>query len=168
MNKKIDQVMGTLEKWLFVVLMSLMTIVVTLQVFFRYVIHSSLPWSEELSRYCMVFVTYIGVSAGLRVGTHTCVDFLVVILPEKARFWLVALGHLVTFIIVAAFTVIGVRMSLQMMSHGQMTAGLHIPMWVPYSIIPLGFAGGCIRCLQNLVDHLQSRNVKVENAEEEK
>lgn len=166
MNKKIDRVMGTVEKWLFVFLMSLMTVVVTLQVIFRYVIHSSLPWSEELSRYCMVFVTYIGVSAGLRIGTHTCVDFLVIILPKKAQFWMVALGHVITLAIVAAFTVIGVRLSLDMMAHGQMTAGLHIPMWIPYSIIPVGFAGGCIRCLQNLVDHFHSRKENPEAAKE--
>ena len=35
MIKKIDAVLGTIEKWLFVVLMSLMTVVVTLQVLFR-------------------------------------------------------------------------------------------------------------------------------------
>ncbi len=166
MNKKIDRVMGTIEKWLFVFLMSLMTVVVTLQVIFRYVIHSSLPWSEELSRYCMIFVTFIGVSAGLRVGTHTCVDFLVTILPGKLKFWMVALGHAVTFAISAAFVVIGLRLSIEMMAHGQMTAGLHIPLWIPYSIIPIGFAGGCIRCLQNLADHFLSGKTAADKSEE--
>lgn len=167
MNKKIDRILGTIEKWMFVFLMSLMTIVVTLQVFFRYVIHSSLPWSEELSRYCMVFVTYIGVSAGLRVGTHTCVDFLVQILQGKKRFWLIAVGQVITFAMSVAFTVIGIKLTVQMMSHGQMTAGLHVPMWIPYSIIPVGFLGGCIRSLQNLVDHFLNGKVEKNTAEEE-
>lgn len=157
MIKKIDRVLGAVEKWLFVILMSLMTIVVTLQVIFRYVIHSSLPWSEELSRYCMVFVTFIGVSAGLRAGTHTCVDFLAQILPPKAKFWLIATGHILTFACTIAFAVAGIQMTVQMQPYGQMTAGLRIPTWVPYSIIPIGFAGGALRSIENLVDHFANR-----------
>lgn len=155
--KKIDLILGTIEKWLLVILMLTMTVVVALQVIFRYVIHSSLPWSEELSRYCLVFATFIGVSAGLRAGTHTCVDFLISLLPRKASFWLAALAYFATLCFSVAFVIIGVQMSLQMKSFAQKTAGLHIPMWIPYSAIPLGFAGGCIRSAQNLIDHFKNR-----------
>ncbi|WP_286954445.1 TRAP transporter small permease subunit, partial [Aminobacterium sp. UBA5277] len=35
-----------------------MVIVVFLQVIFRFVLHSSLPWSEELSRYILVWISF--------------------------------------------------------------------------------------------------------------
>lgn len=145
--------------------MSAMTIVVTLQVICRYLLHSSLPWSEELSRYCMVFVTFLGVSAGLRVGTHTCVDFLPQLLRGKAKFWVLTLGYLATLAFSATFTVVGLQFTLQMISYGQMTAGLHIPTWVPYSIIPIGFAGGTLRCVENLIEHLANRSGRTDDKE---
>ena len=43
-----------LEETICIILMSIMTIIIFIQVIMRYVMHNSLSWSEELARYCFV------------------------------------------------------------------------------------------------------------------
>ena len=45
-----------------------MSVTVVLQVYFRYVAQAPLPWSEELSRYLLVFLTFAGGRAGVLPG----------------------------------------------------------------------------------------------------
>ena len=48
----------------------LMIGVVAAQVFFRYVLNHSLFWSEELARYILVWLTFLGASVAYRRGVH--------------------------------------------------------------------------------------------------
>ena len=49
-----------LEETICIILMSVMTIIIFIQVIMRYVMHNSLSWSEELARYCFIWLIYIG------------------------------------------------------------------------------------------------------------
>jgi C4-dicarboxylate transporter DctQ subunit len=69
-----------------VIAISVLMIGVTLlQVIFRYVLAASLPWSEELARYCFVWIVFLGAAIGLDRGFHLGVDLFVNLLPEKIR-----------------------------------------------------------------------------------
>jgi TRAP-type C4-dicarboxylate transport system permease small subunit len=49
---------------------------VVLQVFARYVIQISLPWTEELARYTMIIASFLGAGTVSRKGDHLGVYFL--------------------------------------------------------------------------------------------
>jgi tripartite ATP-independent transporter DctM subunit len=55
--------------------------VALVQVFFRYGLNSSLPWPEELARWCFVWLIFVGVSLGVRRDTHIRIDLLARSLP---------------------------------------------------------------------------------------
>ncbi|WP_308215409.1 TRAP transporter small permease subunit [Sinobaca sp. H24] len=55
-----------LEEVLLVIFTLTMVIVIGLQVFMRFVLSSSLGWSEELARYCFIWLVYIGISYGVK------------------------------------------------------------------------------------------------------
>lgn len=103
MMKKLDRYLDTFETGAFSVLLSIMTIVVFIQVICRYILHASLPWSEEVSRYCMIYTVFIGVGAGLKAGTHTGVDALVMILPPKAKWIVILIEKIMCFILSGIF-----------------------------------------------------------------
>lgn len=149
--KKIDKILDTYETAAFIVLLTAMTIVVFLQVIFRYVIKSSLPWSEEISRYCMIFTVYIGVGAGLKAGTHTGVDAFVSFLPRRAKRAVEFLEKILVLILSAAFFKLSLDLVIQLFENGQKSATLFIPIAFAYMAMPLGFLGGVIRAFQNLV-----------------
>lgn len=56
--------------------MAMMTAVISSQVFFRYVLNSSLDWGEELPRICFVFVVLLAIPLGIKRGSHVGIDIL--------------------------------------------------------------------------------------------
>ena len=70
--------------------------VVFLQFYTRYVLNSSLGWTEEIARYLLILVTFVGSVMAMRKGSHIAVEALLVYLPREAKHWtLVAVDGLV-------------------------------------------------------------------------
>ena len=72
-----------LEETICIILMSVMTIIIFIQVIMRYVMHNSLSWSEELARYCFVWLIYIGVAYGCKLMKHIKIDAALKLFPES-------------------------------------------------------------------------------------
>ena len=51
-----------------------MAALVAVQVFFRYVLNHSLFWSEELARYFLVWLTFLGASVAYYRKVHPGID----------------------------------------------------------------------------------------------
>lgn len=47
-----------------------------MQVFTRYVLNSSWPWTEEMARYAFIWMNMVGAAAGLRKGSLVAVDIV--------------------------------------------------------------------------------------------
>ena len=80
-------------------LIGAMTVLVTIQVFARYVLNDTPPWSEELCRYLFVWASFLGACLAMGRAAHLGVDSLVVRLPASVR---ETLRHAVT-VLVALF-----------------------------------------------------------------
>lgn len=63
----------------------LLIVVASLQVFFRYVLVAPLPWTEELSRFLLVWVAFLGAASVTRRKMHILVDYLPSKLPVRAN-----------------------------------------------------------------------------------
>lgn len=61
--------------------------VVFLQFFTRYVLNNSLGWTEEIARYLLILVTFVGSVTAMRKGSHIAVEALLVYLPPGAKHW---------------------------------------------------------------------------------
>ena len=72
-------------EWITAALLAGMSAVVALEVACRYLLNSSLPWSEELSRYLFMWMSLLGAVVALRRGAHISVDSLMTRLSAPAR-----------------------------------------------------------------------------------
>jgi TRAP-type C4-dicarboxylate transport system permease small subunit len=119
-------------------LTALMTAVVLLGVFTRYLLGEALPWPEELARYTMTWLSWVGGGLALRRGAHIATDLVVNALPERARKAVLLLGSL----LVAAFLVILIVYGWQLVQRAgfQTTAALGLSMQIPYLSLPIGAA----------------------------
>jgi TRAP-type C4-dicarboxylate transport system permease small subunit len=61
--------------------------VVFLQFFTRYVLNNSLGWTEEIARYLLILVTFVGSVTAMRKGSHIAVEALLTFLPSTAKHW---------------------------------------------------------------------------------
>ena len=73
----------------------LMTVFISAQVFMRYVLNSSLVWSEPAAVILMGWFIFLGASVGIREGYHLSFDVLLYFLPESAKSWLFSISDLV-------------------------------------------------------------------------
>ncbi len=71
--------------------MAIMILVVSSQVFMRYVLNDSIDWADEVSRMAFVWSIFIAIPLGIREGIHVGIDMLVERLPKQAK---ILLGRL--------------------------------------------------------------------------
>ncbi|MGI6252745.1 MAG: TRAP transporter small permease, partial [Aminivibrio sp.] len=105
-------------------------------VFFRFVLHDPLAWSEESARYMMVWVTFLGAGYAMGKGRHIGVTMFVDHLPEGARRKVTLTAQLVIMVFMAAVAVQGVKLIIGLW--GQTSPAMDFPMWIPYMAIPVG------------------------------
>ena len=72
------------NRWVLIMLLAAMAVLVIGSVFARYVLGRSFPWVEELTRYLMIWSTFLGAGLALRVGGHIAIDSLAAALPPPA------------------------------------------------------------------------------------
>jgi len=70
------------EDWAAFALFWALAFVVFLQFFTRYVLNDSLAWTEEIARYLLMTVTFVGGGMAVRKVTHIHVEFLYVYMPR--------------------------------------------------------------------------------------
>jgi TRAP-type C4-dicarboxylate transport system permease small subunit len=130
---------------LIVVFVSLMVIDVNIGVFYRYVLNSALSWTEELSRYCMVWAAYLGMSLALRDKQHMGLSFIV----EKFRLKVRGYSELVSRIIMMVFLIVVFRSSLNHLRvvKVQTSPSMEISMFWPYLAVTVGMG---LMILENL------------------
>ncbi len=72
--KKFFSIVVKLSSRITAALMLLMIVVVTVQIVARYVFVISTPWTEELARYLLIYIAFIGSVGVLIKGEHMLVD----------------------------------------------------------------------------------------------
>jgi TRAP-type C4-dicarboxylate transport system permease small subunit len=143
-----------IEEALLVLFSSVMVSVIFLQVVMR-TMNSSLSWSEELARYCFIWLVYIGISYGVKKQRHIKVDVVLLLLKEKGKIILSIIANLL-FIVFALFTIrYGFDIANQLLGFGQRSPALHIPMGLVYMATPIGIGLTLIRLIQNLVRYIR-------------
>ena len=87
------RIFGGLEAVLFLLVVVLLGLIV-LQVFTRYVMHASLPWTEEVARMVLVWAVMIGAAIAMDRNEHYAVLFLFDRLTGASRLWVLVLINL--------------------------------------------------------------------------
>ena len=115
-----------------------MAVLVFVNVVCRYVFNFSLIWVEELTRYMMVWLGFLGSGLVLRFGAHVAVDFFQDLLPPGAARALRAVIVLSLVLTFAAMAWLGVRYVA--FAWEQETAVLNWSTGAIYLAVPIGAA----------------------------
>ena len=111
------------EDWVTLVFFWILGIVVFLQFFTRYALNDSLAWTEEIARYLLSCVAFLGGGMAVRKFTHIHVEFLYVYYPRGLAHFLSTLVDFIRVPLPAARTIatsgvartIGIQSSLEIL-----------------------------------------------------
>ncbi len=118
-------------------------VVMGLGVFFRYVLNDSLTWTEEISRYGLVYITYIGCATAVRRRSHIRVDVIGRMLPPAGERVLAVVVDLLVlaffaFMVVTTFRIMDVLRTSR-------SAAIGLPINYVYAAILFGFSLSILR-----------------------
>ena len=130
--------------------LSAMIVIISVQVFRRYVLQSSLDWSEELARYFFIWAVYIGCSFATKEDRHLEVTILRHINKGRWAKQITAIAYILTILFCGCVTVWGTQMVFFLINTGQKTQALEVRMFWIYIAIPLGMGLMCLRTCERL------------------
>ncbi|MGJ7493707.1 TRAP transporter small permease [Variovorax sp. RT4R15] len=135
------------EGWIALVIFWLLALTVFYQFVTRYVMNDSAAWTEEVARYMLIGVVFIGAAIGVAKNNQIQVDFFYRHMPAAMGRWLSRAVDVLRI----AFFVAAVAMTIQMMLKIGSTTRMTIvdaPMNIVYGLCAFGFAAMAFRSLQ--------------------
>ncbi|MDR2111793.1 MAG: TRAP transporter small permease [Candidatus Accumulibacter sp.] len=130
--------LASFEDALSVLIVCVISFAVFVQVLSRFVLKAPLSWTEELSRFALIWLTFIAASVALREGGHFVVDLVSRRLPPGPRKYYHKLILLVELVFVTVLFYTGYQ--IVPVAHMQESAALDIHMSYVYLAIPCGAA----------------------------
>lgn len=116
MLKAFDQVLDWITAVVMVVMLSMTCVIffiTTLTVFTRYVLNFVPSWSEEVPRYLLVWITYLGAGLAVNYKEHISLDFFFNLMPVRAR----QIGAMILNVLIAIVGLIMVVYGIGLVNH---------------------------------------------------
>ena len=139
----------------FIVIGFILTVlIISAAVTARYIFHFGVGWSEELVRYIMIWITFVGLGVAIRTEEHVAIDFFVEKLGRHKKRVIKRIGHFICFLFCLLLFASSLMLTIKVFYRGQITAGLQIPMGVIYSMLPVAMLISTFRYLILIFKHL--------------
>lgn len=156
--KKLLDFLNNFEERVLTFILPIMVIVVFLATFFRFTKLAIIPWSEELARYLMIWIIFLGIGAGAKNNRHFTVDNFVASMPKSTHKAFFILRTALTMGFCIAIVILSSKLIGKLQTMGQSSPALRIPMWMMYSAIPIGCILMIIRSIQFLIKKIKEEN----------
>jgi len=135
------------EGWVALGFFWVLALTVFYQFVTRYVFNDSASWTEEIARYLLIAVVFVGATIGVAKNAQIQVDFFYRHMPAALGRWLSRAVDVLRVAFFASAVVLTGEMMLKLGSNTRMTV-VDAPMNVVYGIVLLGFAAMTFRSLQ--------------------
>lgn len=140
-----------------------MFFVVVLQVCLRYIFKSPLAWTDEIARYMMTWLVFIGACVASRTNSHLGVT----ILYDKLGKGMQKILLLIINIMVCAFLILVAVQGIELLKMVKMTrsAVLQFSMAIPYFSVPVGCTLMCLQTIISTIIYICRPNITNERPE---
>ena len=144
------------EKIFLVIGLLAIILFITLQTVYRYVItyvastSGAMVWTEELSRYIFIWITYLALCVAIKRRSSIRVDIIYDKLPKRWQdlSWIVV--HICFLVLTVMIAVTGWSQIERLLTFPQYTPAMRIPFLIPYLILPVGFGLMSLRLIQDI------------------
>jgi C4-dicarboxylate transporter, DctQ subunit len=134
----IDRYFSLLERYFLGGTVFFTSLLLLINVIMRYIFNSAIYWAEELVRYLMVWVIFVGGSQVAKHEGHIAVDILYRAVSVRAKLFLDYLVNVIAIIFCLILAYYSFLQVMHVYSSHQISPALELPMWLVYLSIPLG------------------------------
>jgi C4-dicarboxylate transporter DctQ subunit len=149
--KSLARVLGWIEDVLCAIALGSVAIIICGQVVSRYVFNYTPSWSEELSRYLIVWTIFIGTAVGVRKNIHIGVDAFIRLAPPWMKKVFEVLLNLIGAVVSAYLIYLSVLFIQDTIEYEQLSPAMQIPMYLPYLAMPVGLSFSVVHFLHDIV-----------------
>ncbi|MCF8481505.1 MAG: TRAP transporter small permease [Rhodospirillum sp.] len=121
-------------------LLAATTLLVFYEVVMRYVFNTGVSWIQEATLLASGAMVLLGMSYGIKVGSHIGVDAFVRLLNSDGRRWVTLIGVLLCLLYCALFLSGGWVYTSKLFKIGIEMQDIPLPKWAAFSVLMIGFA----------------------------
>ena len=149
---RISAIMEYAVKKLVIVLIVALVTVITLQILMRE-FATALSWSDEISRFLLVYLSMFGSALAYNQGSHISIRLFHDKLPEPAA----KAVDIVINVLSLIFFVLFIQYSIVLITRQrfQVSGAVQMPMQYIYAALPVSAAAMCVFCLNKIVKNLR-------------
>lgn len=114
-------------------------------VFTRYLLNQPFAWCEEVQLACFVWITFLGLGAAFRSGSHVAIELLVDKMPAPIARIVELCDYLITMVIIGFIFYHSTVIVQSMVNMARDTNILHIPYAAIYVVVPIS----CVLMIYN-------------------
>lgn len=146
----LSRIVNRLEEGIISLLLVGMTLLVFVEVIFRFVFNMGFLWMQEITLLTSAWMVLIGASYVLKIGAHIGVDAVVRILSPTAQRWVSAFAAVLCLVYCGLFLYGGWLYLQKVYSIHLELEDVALQRWVAHSVLLIGFGLLSIRFLQLL------------------
>jgi len=132
-----NRLSGDIDKVISIIVVLMMislSALLGIAVFFRYILNDSIYWSGEVSRYMLVWLSFLGSAVAYKRGSHIGIDLIGSRFPSAKR--------IIRYFILAAILLFWIvilieSIKLEQLYYHQKTSTLNIPFSFPFAALPI-------------------------------
>ncbi len=143
----LDKILTFIEDWTLFISVMAALFALFANVVLRYGFNYTLAWSEELVREVIIFTTFIGCGAAVKLRSMIKIDAVVQLVP-KLKTPLTYFSHLVTIIFCLMMLYYGWKMAAMQVMTQQKTIIMQVPLVYLYALLPIMGGTMLIRTIQ--------------------
>ena len=140
------------EGWVALGIFWLLALTVFYQFITRNVMNDSAAWTEEVARYMLIGVVFVGATIGVAKNTQIQVDFFYRHMPAAVGRWMSRAVDVLRIAFFGFAAVMTVQMMIKIGNQTRMTV-VDAPMNIVYGVVLLGFMAMTFRSLQVAAVH---------------
>lgn len=157
MNKGFGRYLNKFEEYVLSTAVIAMALLLIIGVVMRSVFNNSLTFTEEVSSALLVLVSFFGLGYCARKGRHITMSMVFDVVGNKYKKIFMIVISFVSAIAMGYIGYLALRYVLSVKNLGRVTAALQIPMYIIYSVVPIGFFLGAIDYLITFISNIKDK-----------
>lgn len=138
-----------------IISLGLLSIIIALEVFSRYLFSLPLPWSTDVNRMLFVYLIFLGAVAGAREKTHLTIDIVIQKFSAKFKTYWDIFINLIIVIFLATLFIAGINFSWGNIV--QVTPYLRMSISYYYIVIPFS----AILMIYYFIFHIKNQIINI-------